>query len=617
MGLDLIQLEASAPSVWIQTNTWMAQDSRHSYVQLPPSDAARQILHILRTSEIFKIGDKDFVLQAKQTSPEQEVQVTSSRPNESKEIIEDALGRKVDHPSGSSSSSKPGTPHPASGPTVMETPVTDRRQPLQQVEPEPPSPNGSSTPMRVSAMRSGEVECSEQRHERDTSDDPSEKNGPAHVLLSTDNDSHPESTKGSAVVPISFKENLPPDTDGNESSQTTESCDNRSLGPNASRKDEVGPTESSHLRQTLSEISPGQQNTRKRSASHDLENDIPSRKKVTNVDLESAPGIDDDEEESVQGPPRKQQKGSIGRRGISKGADESQNSVRSTIHVEVPHRTQSLDPVAESSVAPLQEDNESPNSSGSSSSEEDTGTKTLEPPSSIMSTRSTDQARRGQESPRDRPLRVYYSSSTTIQESSVYSKFLRQHNVKQVKKIIDCDIMCVGKGELKRTPNLIHVILKGKDVVSDKWVIQSNTKKKLLEIADFVPESPARARKWGTTLSDAIDRGRRGEEPLQGWTINFTPSAKKELGKSWSELKDICIVAGATVHALIPSKPPEESDSTIVIVASHEPDESTLEELGWKLFSKDIITFSVLRGELDAESDEFLIKKGGGKGRKK
>lgn len=75
------------------------------------------------------------------------------------------------------------------------------------------------------------------------------------------------------------------------------------------------------------------------------------------------------------------------------------------------------------------------------------------------------------------------------------------------------------------------------------------------------------------------------------------------------------------MHAMIPRKPPSETDSMVVIAASHEPDLSTLEERGWnKVFTKDIITYSVLRGAIDTESDEFVmkpVKKGNAGGKRK
>ncbi|KAI4118499.1 MAG: hypothetical protein LQ338_007396 [Usnochroma carphineum] len=621
-GLNSIQLEACAPSVYILTSGWTTRPSEQAFVPLPPSNVFRQVLHILRPDEAFKIGDREFSLQPRQKSPEREVQIMSSGPD-------DVNGHdRADNGLLPQPCSRPGTPSPEHDNTIMETPVTDRQEPPlvaeQQVEANSRSQDVSPTPMAYPAVSNKKAYHGEQAHGEFAHNAYPNKPDSAHSLQFDEEAAHTASTNHSAFVPASVEENLEPVADRNTSSQTTASSNDGSTVLSASQDDDTGRLRSAHGRQELGVSPPSERNTRKRSGSHHHDGETSPPGNVTIVRLESAP---DTGEVSVRGPPRKRQKGTVTPRALSKGADESQNSVRSTIRVEVPDLVQSLIPVAEHFVSPALEDNQLEKLSKSSQSGAEAGmtppnpTKSTEPPSSNRSTRSGGKARKEQEDSQNEVLRVYYASSTRVEESTVYTRFLRQHNVKQVKNIADCDILCTGKGELKRTSNLILAVLMGKEVVTDQWVIQSATEKKLLDTADFVPESPARTREWGTSLSDAIDRGRHGLKPLQGWTINFTPSVKKELGKSWSELKEVCLAAGAdAVQAMIPRKSPEESSPTVVIATSHEPDESTLEERGWRLFSKDIITFSVLRGGLDADSDEFLMKptkKGGGRGRKK
>ncbi|KAI4137613.1 MAG: hypothetical protein L6R39_007189 [Caloplaca ligustica] len=613
-GLDSVQLEAWAPSVYVKTNGWVARPSEPVYTQLPQSNSAKQILYILHPDQLFRIGDREFVLQLRQRSFERDVQVMSSRPDDSnEEIRDDRHGPKPQ------SHSQPGTPRSGNGPTVMETPVTARHQPplVADQQAGSRSQEASPTPAESPAVSNGgasggEVDGLSNGH--------SDRQASAPALLSAKRAALPRNTEEPPFVPASFDEDPLSAANRDESSEIVDSSDDKSPGVDSFHKDRSGPPIPSNGRQGLKEIPQAQHNPRKRSASRNPDSEAPSAQNVSIVDFESAPGID---EESERGPPRKRQKRTKARRAVSKGADESQNSVRSTIHAEMPDIAPSLSPVADSLTNPVQEDNQAQESSKSSPSEEAdystprNHTKPTEPPSSNRSTRSTGQVEQKDGLSQKESLRVYYASSSTILSSIAYTRFLRQHNVTQVKNIADCDILCTGKGELKRTSSLILAVLMGKEIVTDQWVMQSAVKKQILDTAGFVPEN---ATNWGTTLSDAIERGRRGLKPLEDWTINFTPSVKKELGKSWSELKEVCLFAGATVQAMIPRKGPGESDSTVVIAAPHEPDQSNLEERGWKLFSKDIITFSVLRGELDADSDEFAMKptkKGGGRGRKK
>ncbi|KAL9005601.1 MAG: hypothetical protein Q9188_001649 [Gyalolechia gomerana] len=627
---DFVLLEASQPWVSVKTHAWSTRESELSYVQLPVSDRSKNqyVRYFLHPNDSFKIGECHFTLQARHTSLDQEVQVTSSRPDEVDGAVQQQDVQSLSPPS----RTRPSTPDAKSGAAVMETPMTDRHQaPLAAVKPfgagrsitRSPSP----TPTKPETL----------------SDEP--PNGNPVGARESPLEGNPKSQGSGAEKPLG--EGYAHSSHGH--------------GPSS-----IQPSQEDGLRQT-----------RKRSASYNEKGGDYNTGTPIIIDLESAPGID---ETSGEDAPRKRQKRSVRSRAVPKGADESQNSVRSTIHVEVPdmdeehgelktdgnpntcptcgraflkagalaqhlkrakgcarrplsltgdgpQQDKSLTPIAESQthLAPA-EDKQLPESPESRPSGENTNSTPpdhpglSEPPSSNRSTRSTAQGRRGQDLSQDQITRVYYTSSTKVEESTVYTRFLRQHSIKPVKSVAECDIICTGKGELKRTSNLILAILMGKEVVTDQWVIQSAQKHKVLDTADFIPESPAREREWGTSLSAAIDRGRQGLKPLEGWTINFTPSIKKELGKSWSELKEVCLAAGAAVQAMIPRKSPAETDSTVVIAASHEPDLSTLEERGWKVFTKDIITYSVLRGDIDTSSDEFLMrptKKGKAAGKRK
>ncbi|KAI4204865.1 MAG: hypothetical protein LQ346_001530 [Caloplaca aetnensis] len=554
--------------------------------------------------EVFKIGEREFVLRARHTPPEQEVQVTSSRPNE----IEDESNQKHNQPSGSPTSNPSGTPHAASGPTVLETPVTHRKQLLQQEDGILPSQDSPSTPTKLSAAKNSRINGVEEGSE-ETSDDPfKEQQRSASEIPPTRRARPFEDTDESAFTSVSIKEHRQLVADAKASSQTTGSSNSESSGLNTPRQN-----------------SPAQQrNARKRLRGEEFDGKLVPHKKTTVVDLGSASDI---AEESAQEPPQKRHRKTVSR--LSKGTEESQNSIQSTIHVQLPHTAQSISPVAETSTTPEQADEhlrgslQSPAPSDEVSSTPHSYIKSAEPPSSTRSTRSTGQLQPLPRASQNQVLRVYFSSSSTVKDSPAYTKFLRQHNVRQVKNIADAEVLCSGKGEIKRTSNLLLTVLKGREVVTDQWVIKSAAEKTVLDPKAFVPESKARAKEWGTSLADAIARGRRGLKPLEGWTINFTPEAKKELGKSWSELKDLCFAAGAhAVKAMVPKQGPKGAEPTVVIAASHEPDQSTLEEMGWRVFNKDIVTFSILRGEIDADSDEFLMhptktKKGGGRGRKK
>ena len=126
-----------------------------------------------------------------------------------------------------------------------------------------------------------------------------------------------------------------------------------------------------------------------------------------------------------------------------------------------------------------------------------------------------------------------------------------------------------------------------------------------------MPRDPKTEGDWGISLDQAIYRGKEGLKVLQNQTILFTPSAKKELGKNGlDELKEIVKTAGAKdVSSALPKTTPEETSSSTIVVAKEGSTEAAeLQKLGWRVHVKDIISLSILRGKLDLESDEFLIK---------
>ena len=204
--------------------------------------------------------------------------------------------------------------------------------------------------------------------------------------------------------------------------------------------------------------------------------------------------------------------------------------------------------------------------------------------------------------------RILFASSTNIDTQSRCMSFLQRNGAVKVDSVYRCNLLCVGKGkELKRTSKLIQAIASGIDVVTDEWILQSVKDGRLLDPSAFLARDPEREAEWGITLSEAIERGKQGRKPFEGWTILFTPTLKKELGKGFTDLKEIAMHAGAkTVRAVIPRKTPDEMAKTLLL-AAEDDDVSIFQENGWKCYRKDILTLSVLRSALDSESDEFLL----------
>ncbi|KAF6230162.1 hypothetical protein HO133_004501 [Letharia lupina] len=231
----------------------------------------------------------------------------------------------------------------------------------------------------------------------------------------------------------------------------------------------------------------------------------------------------------------------------------------------------------------------------------------VEPSSSMRSTRSTARDELNISSSTDAGARICFASSSSAGDSKPFLRFLSQKGVKKVQSVHDCTLLCVGK-ELKKTSKVILAVLLGKDIITDRWVTDSVKGNDLLSVVPYLARDPEKEADWGISLDEAIYRGKQGLRVLQDQTVLFTPSARKELGKNgFDELKEIVKCAGArSVSSALIKKSPEQNT---IVVATHDNTEvAELQRLGWRAYVKDIISLSVLRGKLDLQSDEFLIK---------
>ncbi len=281
------------------------------------------------------------------------------------------------------------------------------------------------------------------------------------------------------------------------------------------------------------------------------------------------------------------------------GEDESQDSMKSVIQVTAPLKGKSAKQQHLMGLTKKPNVKTKPIKSIRNSSE---------PPSSNRSTRSA--------LPEDSPTasketRVFFASSTSMDKTSKRLNFLEKQGVIKVSSVKDCGFLCVGKGDLKKTCNLVLAVISGKQVINDDWVLQSIAKGELLDPMDFLARDASKEAEWGIDLAEAIERGKQGVKPFSEFSLYFTSAAKKDLGTGFAELKDIALHAGAKlVQASLPRKSGQLADKSkmIIIAVQDDGDLSALEEGGWRCFGKDMVTLSVLRGAVDIDSDEFLIR---------
>ena len=208
-------------------------------------------------------------------------------------------------------------------------------------------------------------------------------------------------------------------------------------------------------------------------------------------------------------------------------------------------------------------------------------------------------------------LRVLFASSSTIDESSAYIRFLREKHVQVVKDVRRATVLCIGRGGFKKTSKFIMAVLLGVTITTDEWVLQSVQAGNLLPVREFLARDAAREAEWEFDLGEAALRAQKGHKVFAGWTLVFTAAAKKSAGKkAFDELKSVALAAGAQhVFAADAKKIADQGNETSRLLILAATTDSAASQLGvLKCFSQEIIGTSILRGVLDTSSDEFLQK---------
>ncbi|CUS14025.1 unnamed protein product [Tuber aestivum] len=200
-------------------------------------------------------------------------------------------------------------------------------------------------------------------------------------------------------------------------------------------------------------------------------------------------------------------------------------------------------------------------------------------------------------------------------------KFLRAAAAKKIDNVSapGVNFLVVGPGELKRTPKLTIGVALGKTVVEDQWLMDSKEIGYFLDPDPYIPNDPLHEKEWGFNLAAAVKRGRQGgNSVLKGWNVNITLALVSQLkaGKQEESLVEMLKAAGAGNIAKKAPRGAKKGEEQTLVLGSEKGDSevSALEKSGWAVFSAGIVALSVLRGKLNTDTDEFLIKSDVGSG---
>ena len=207
------------------------------------------------------------------------------------------------------------------------------------------------------------------------------------------------------------------------------------------------------------------------------------------------------------------------------------------------------------------------------------------------------------------PPKVIFSSSTTVNGKTKIMESFRSFGGSVTKCISKADILCVSSGALKKTTKFITAVALGKDVVDDRWLVESHRKSALLNAEAFVPKDADHEREWGFDLRAAVERGRQGLSDLLDAThLYFTRQLEIDLGGNFKDFCKIAKMLGAdSMGVTLPTEINTE-ETTIVIGVDNDPQAPNVRALGLVLYQRDLLVMGVLRGVIDLESEEFKLE---------
>jgi hypothetical protein len=162
----------------------------------------------------------------------------------------------------------------------------------------------------------------------------------------------------------------------------------------------------------------------------------------------------------------------------------------------------------------------------------------------------------------------------------------------------------VRDGDLQKTPKVLYAIARGIPIVTDQWLYESASAKRLLAVSAFKPSAPKQEEEWKLKLNDIIGQP---QTPFLNYHIHFTKSLKAKYA-SFPEIEVVGKAAGAKNVTTGAAKMKKTGSNIVLADDGDDVEAQRLMKDGVTCYTKDFFTFSILRGVLDLESDEFKIE---------
>ncbi|KAI9718867.1 MAG: hypothetical protein M1828_006556 [Chrysothrix sp. TS-e1954] len=219
--------------------------------------------------------------------------------------------------------------------------------------------------------------------------------------------------------------------------------------------------------------------------------------------------------------------------------------------------------------------------------------------------------------PKTIPHRLAFSNSTIPDRPAIMKFLLAQPGFTIVKSPTpdNYDALLVGAGlPLPKTHKLLMTVALGKPVISDAWLRDSVTNGSLLPTAAYLPVSAGGTKKQITSPDLKPDNIPRNTL-MRNKTLFITPALKREYAREYANVPSLASLLSVRAVICKPLRSIDPAPTDVILGSQKEtdPDAIGLMERGLAVFTKQMLSMSILRGELDIESEEFRMREPAGK----
>ncbi|GAB1736474.1 hypothetical protein NU219Hw_g7624t1 [Hortaea werneckii] len=202
-----------------------------------------------------------------------------------------------------------------------------------------------------------------------------------------------------------------------------------------------------------------------------------------------------------------------------------------------------------------------------------------------------------------RPPKILFSHSDVNKDKAIIA-WLKKQGAFEIDEVPGkrANFICVvPSGHLATTAKILRTLALGKLVVTDDWVTDSKEEGQLLEPDDYVHEA----------LQDTMQTDR--STLFKGYRLYFTKQLAASYGSGWQSIRSLCNEAGAD-HVESGNATSGHSWAALgnTLFFGATPDNLDLkilsQEKGHVVYNRNMLTQSVLDGELKLDNDEFIIK---------